>query len=71
MTDVDHPYMDKWWVPGLSIGYESSFVHQAADFIKGLDGEAAAPTFADALKTDKVTDAVLKSGETGQWETAK
>lgn len=71
VTDGDHPYMDKWWVPGLSIGYESSFVHQAADFIKGLDGEAAAPSFADALKTDKVTDAVLKSGETGQWEAAK
>ena len=71
VTDGDHPYMDKWWVPGLSIGYESSFVHQAADFIKGLDGEAAAPTFSDALKTDKVTDAVLKSGETRQWESAK
>jgi len=70
VTDGDHPYMGNWWVPGLSIGYESSFVHQAADFIKGLDGEAAAPTFADALKTDKVTDAVLKSAETGQWESA-
>jgi predicted dehydrogenase len=23
-----HPYMDKWWVPGLQIGYEHSFVHQ-------------------------------------------
>src|SRR5690625_2972837 len=34
VTDGDHPYMDKWWVPGLSIGYEHSFVHQAADFIK-------------------------------------
>ena len=27
-----HPYMDKWWVPGLQIGYEHSFVHQVADF---------------------------------------
>jgi len=23
----EHPYMDKWWVPGLQIGYEHSFVH--------------------------------------------
>ena len=70
VTDGDHPYMDKWWVPGLSIGYDESFTHQAADFIMGLDGDAAAPTFADALKTDKVTDAVLKSADTGQWEAA-
>ena len=70
ITDGDHPYMDKWWVPGLQIGYEHSFIHQAADFINGLDGDAAAPTFRDALATDMVTDAVLKSAETGQWESA-
>lgn len=70
ITDGDHPYMDKWWVPGLATGYAESFVHQAADFIQGLDGENAAPTFADAHRTDLVTDAVLKSGKTGQWESA-
>jgi len=70
ITDGDHPYMDKWWVPGLQIGYEHSFIHQAADFIAGLDGEAAAPTFRDALATDMVTDAVLKSAESRQWEKA-
>lgn len=68
VTDGDHPYMDKWWVPGLSIGYDESFTHQAADFIAGLEDAAAAPTFADALRTDKVTDAVLKSAGTGQWQ---
>ena len=31
VTDGDMPYMDKWWVPGLQIGYEHSFVHQVAD----------------------------------------
>ncbi len=68
VTDGDHPYMGHWWVPGLSIGYEHSFIHQVADFVQGLSsGEAAAPTFADALKTDRVTDAVLKSGKTGRW----
>ncbi len=70
VTDGEHPYMGNWWVPGLHIGYAESFVHQAADFIRGLDGEAAAPTFADAHRTDLVTDAVLKSGKTGQWEAA-
>ncbi len=70
VTDGEHPYMGNWWVPGLHVGYAESFVHQAADFIKGLSGDAAAPTFADAHRTDLVTDAVLKSGRTGQWECA-
>lgn len=72
ITDGEHPYMSKWWVPGLQIGYEHSFVHQAADFIQSLDGgQPAAPTFRDALATDLVTDAVLKSARTGQWESVK
>src|SRR5262245_14285428 len=67
-----HPYMDKWWVPGLQIGYEHSFVHQVADFIKGLqDGKPASPTFKDALETQYVCDAVLKSAKLGQWQKVK
>ena len=31
----EHPYMDKWWVPGLNIGYEHSFINQFADFVEG------------------------------------
>jgi len=69
ITDGDHPYMSSWWVPGLQIGYEHSFIHQAADFLAGLaNGMPAAPTFKDALQTDLVTDAVLKSARTGRWE---
>jgi predicted dehydrogenase len=68
VTDGDHPYMDRWWVPGLSVGYEHSFVHQVADFVRGLEtGETAAPTFRDALATDIVTDAVLESARSGRW----
>lgn len=67
-----HPYMDKWWVPGLQVGYEHSFVHQVADFIKGLqDGKPAGPTFRDALETQYVCDAVLKSAKLGQWQKVK
>jgi len=65
----DHPYMDHWWVPGLQIGYEHSFVHQVADFLSGLEsGTPASPTFRDALETQKVCDAVLASAGTHRWE---
>jgi predicted dehydrogenase len=69
ITDGDHPYMGRWWVPGLQIGYEHTFIHQVADFIEGLSsGVPAAPTFRDGLATDQVTDAVLRSARSGQWE---
>ena len=69
VTDGDMPYMDKWWVPGLQIGYEHSFVHQVADFLKSLeDGEPPAePTFRTAVETQKVCDAVLASAQSGAW----
>ncbi len=68
----DHPYVGKWWVPGLQLGYEHSFVHQVADFLAGLDsGTPASPTFRDGLATDYVTDAVLKSAGTRKWEKVK
>jgi len=69
VSDGDHPYMKHWWVPGLQIGYEHTFIHQVADFLEALaSGKAAAPTFRDGLATDYVTDAVLKSAKTRQWE---
>lgn len=68
----EHPYMDKWWVPGLNIGFEHSFVHQLADFLEGLaKGKPASPTFREALETQYVCDAVLKSAKTCAWEKVK
>ena len=69
VTDRDHPYMKHWWVPGLQIGYEHSFVHQIADFLCGLaSGNLPGPNFREALATDCVTDAVLASARNGRWE---
>jgi predicted dehydrogenase len=70
VTDSDQPYMKNWWVPGLQIGYEHTFIHQVADFLKGLSsGKPAGPTFREALETQQVCDAVLKSAKTQHWET--
>jgi predicted dehydrogenase len=72
ITDSDHPYMKRWWVPGLQIGYEHTFIHQAADFLEALaNGTSAAPTFRDALATDNVTDAILQSAKSGAWESVR
>ncbi|MBK9166268.1 MAG: Gfo/Idh/MocA family oxidoreductase [Bryobacterales bacterium] len=69
VTDGDQPYMKNWWVPGLQIGYEHSFVHQVADFLAGLSsGQPAEPTFRAGLATDYVCDAVLRSARSRSWE---
>lgn len=69
VTDSDQPYMDKWWVPGLIIGYEHTFVHHVANFLKSLEtGEPCDPTFKDALETQKVCEAVLTSAKSGNWK---
>ena len=69
ITDGDHPYMKHWWVPGLQIGYEHTFIHQFADFLTAAaEGRSAPPTFRDGLAADYVTDAILKSAGNGRWE---
>jgi len=69
ISDSDHPYMKHWWVPGLQIGYEHTFTHQFADFVKSLEkNDPCSPTFREALETQYICDAVLKSGKTGRWE---
>ncbi|WP_148593861.1 Gfo/Idh/MocA family protein [Aquisphaera giovannonii] len=70
VTDSDMPYMKHWWVPGLQIGYEHTFVHHVADFLDNLAmGQPTAPTFRDALATQAVCDAVLDSADHHKWET--
>lgn len=69
VTDSDQPYMKRWWVPGLNIGYEHTFVHQAADFLQSLeDGKPCPPTFQDALETQKVCEAVINSANSKSWK---
>ena len=57
-------------MPGLIIGYEHSFVHTMADFIAAMDTDSpAAPTFREALETNRICDAIIASGKTGAWQT--
>jgi predicted dehydrogenase len=63
--------MDKWWVPGLNIGYEHSFINQFADFVDGFGSRKKRPNrpdFRDALETQYICEAVLDSAKTGRWK---
>ena len=66
-TDGDHPYAGNWWVPGLCLGYEHSFVHAFAEFVRSLENPTAPrnfPDFRHALGTQYVCDAVLEAART-------
>jgi len=68
VTEPTHPYMDKWWPPGHIIGYEHSFTHTIADFVKAVaDGKNVQPTFADGLHNQCVLDAAKESVRINKW----
>jgi predicted dehydrogenase len=69
-TDSEHPYMDHWWVPGCTIGYEHTFIHTLKDFCEGLwRSEKKCPDFRDALATQQICDSIISSAADRQWKT--
>ncbi len=59
-----HPYAAAWWPDSHGLGYEHSFVNQAADILAVLGGGVSLvplPDFADALVTQRILHAVLDS----------
>jgi predicted dehydrogenase len=62
VTETSHPYVGNWWPPGHIIGYEHSFVHTIADFVKAVaTHKRIQPDFADGLKTQRVLDAIQRA----------
>lgn len=65
-----HPYYYAWWPEAHIIGYEHGFVNMLADIARVLGGkepEVPLPDFEDALKTQQVLEAALKSAATKSW----
>ena len=63
-----HPYADAWWPDSHGLGYEHGFVNQASDILTVLNGGeplVPIPDFADALKTQRVLDASIRSAREG------
>jgi predicted dehydrogenase len=70
VTEPVHPYLEGWWPPGHTLGWDHTFVHQARDFILAAAGrQPCAPDFADGLYVQQVIESVARSARTGSWET--
>jgi len=68
VTDLKHPLFGNFWRPGHIIGYEHTFIATLAEFLDCLArGADFHPNFEDALVTQQVLDALLRSARTRQW----
>lgn len=67
-TEPVHPYMQAWWPPGHTIGYEHTFINAMFDFFQALSrGKASSPTLRDAMKVQAVLEAVSISARERSW----
>lgn len=67
VTDAAHPYTANWWAPGHLVGYETTFVNAAYDYLTAMaKGEKVTPNFHDGVQILKVLEAAKKSAAIGQ-----
>lgn len=60
--NANHPYAGAWWPVAHVLGYEHSFINQAADIMSILGGQPPVvpmPDFADAYEVQRVLAAVV------------
>lgn len=68
VTEGEHPYLGAWWPPGHVLGWEHTFLHQAADFVTALaEGRQPQPSFHDGLITQAVLEAAAVSAVQHRW----
>jgi predicted dehydrogenase len=69
VTEPTHPYLNHWWAPGHTLGWEHTLVHQwiaLLDRITTGSGDSPA-TFADGLAASQVVEAIQTSSTTANW----
>ncbi|HLA17060.1 MAG TPA: Gfo/Idh/MocA family oxidoreductase [Candidatus Limnocylindrales bacterium] len=70
VSQPDHPFMDLWWPPGHTVGWEHSFVHEWRDFLSAIiDVRPISPeqaSFEDGYEASLVCDAIALSSSEGR-----
>jgi predicted dehydrogenase len=72
VTEPSHPFMRFWWPPGHIVGWGDTLVHELGHMLEAIAGEHdVAPygaTFEDGYRCAEVTEAILRSAESGNRE---
>ncbi len=68
-TGPAHPYGAALWpIPALGVGYGETKIIECHDFFQAIvDGTQPSPNFEDGYRIALIADAVIESGDTGQW----
>lgn len=67
-TDPAHAYMEAWWPPGHTIGYEHTFIHEVLELMHALEEDRQpSPSFVDGVKCQQVLEAVDLSIAERRW----
>jgi predicted dehydrogenase len=69
-TGPVHPYgAGLWPIPALGIGYGETKIIECYDLCTAIvTGKQPSPNFEDGYRISLIADAILKSGESGLWE---
>ena len=70
LTGPEHPdYLPFCQGPGHGTGYQDQIIIEAKDFLHAIhSGQPVWPSFEDGLAVIKVTDAALRSAQSGTWK---
>ena len=68
VTDPDDPYVDRWWPPGHTLGWEHTLVHENYEFLSAVgSGASHSPDFQAGLAVQRLLDAIERSDDRGEW----
>jgi predicted dehydrogenase len=62
-----HPYAAQWWPIGQGVGYDASFVNQAADLLERWPGGGWDPDLETGLRVQAVCAAMERSAADRRW----
>ena len=64
ITDEDDPFVDHWWPPGHVLGWEHTFVHENATFLRAVaEDTPVEPNFEDGVAAQRLLAAIKESDE--------
>lgn len=68
VTESDDPYLDTWWPPGHTLGWEHTIIHENYEFLTSIDdGTEYRPNFADGFAAQRLVDAIQRSANKQKW----